>query len=276
MAPVVDAEGVRVRPDDRLRRRDEGGWVGRALVSLLVVALVAGAVAAWQLDVLNHLSSSDEPAGADGPAAVPPPPGLDLPPLTAPMPVDTPLAPPGRIDAGLVQGAMAPYLADPVLGRHVVGAVADLSAGRPVVRVGDGTAAMPASVTKLLTTTAALSVLGPEARFTTRVVAAGKGRIVLVGGGDPFLASKPLPSAYPAHADVETLAAQTAAALAQQGRSKVRFGYDDSLFSEPSFNPAWPAHYLPEHVVSPITALWVGEGRPGTGSGRGGGPGPRV
>ena len=30
----------------------------------------------------------------------------------------------------------------------------------------------------------------------------------------------------------------------------MRLGYDDSLFSEPSFNPAWPAHYLPEHVVS--------------------------
>src|SRR5689334_23731428 len=52
-------------------------------------------------------------------------------------------------------------------------------------------------------------------------------------------------------------AQQTAAALQAQGRTKVRLGYDDSLFSEPSFNPAWPAHYLPEHVVSRVTALWV-------------------
>ena len=127
---------------------------------------------------------------------------------------------------------------------------------------------MPASVTKLLTTTAALSVLGPETRFTTRVVAGGKKRIVLVGGGDPFLASKPLPAAYPEHADLRTLAAQTAAALRQQGRTSVQLGYDDSFFSEPSFNPAWPAHYLPEHVVSRVTALWVDEGRPAVGSGR--------
>ena len=111
-------------------------------------------------------------------------------------------------------------------------------------------------------------MLGPETRFATRVVAGGKGRIVLVGGGDPFLASKPLPAAYPERADVETLAAQTAAVLRQQGRTKVRLGYDDSLFSEPSFNPAWPAHYLPEHVVSRVTALWVDEGRPAVGSGR--------
>ncbi len=137
-----------------------------------------------------------------GPAAVPPPPGLELPALTDPPPVDTPVTPPGRIDPALVQAAVAPYLADPALGAHVVGVVADLTAGRPVVRFGDGAAAMPASVTKLLTTTAALSVLGPETRFTTRVVAGGKKRIVLVGGGDPFLASKPLPAAYPEHADV--------------------------------------------------------------------------
>ena len=178
------------------------------------------------------------------------------------------MTPPGRIDPALVQAAVAPYLADPALGAHVVGVVADLTAGRPVVRFGDGAATMPASVTKLLTATAALSVLGPETRFTTRVVAGGKKRIVLVGGGDPFLASKPLPAAYPEHADLRTLAAQTAAALRQQGRTSVQLGYDDSLFSEPSFNPAWPAHYLPEHVVSRVTALWVDEGRPAVGSGR--------
>ena len=91
---------------------------------------------------------------------------------------------------------------------------------------------------------------------------------MLVGGGDPFLSSKPLPDAHPDHADLRTLAAQTAAALKAQGRSSVQLGYDDSLFSEPSFNPAWPAHYLPEHVVSRVTALWVDEGRPSTGSGR--------
>jgi D-alanyl-D-alanine carboxypeptidase/D-alanyl-D-alanine-endopeptidase (penicillin-binding protein 4) len=250
--------------------RDRGhgsGW--RAAVALVLVALLLGGVAAWRLDLVGRLGDDDrEPEPQAGPAAVPPPPGLVLPALTQPSPVDTALAPPGRIDAALVRAAVAPILAAPVLGPHVVGAVADLTADRPVVKLGDGTPAMPASTTKLLTTTAALSVLGPEVTFSTRVVAGGKGRIVLVGGGDPFLASKPLPSAYPAHADLQTLAAQTAAALHKQGRTRVELGYDDSLFAEPSFNPDWPAHYLPEHVVSRITALWVDEGRPAVGSGR--------
>ncbi len=246
------------------------GLLGRALVALLVVALLLGGVAAWRFDLVAHLGG-DDAAGtttADGAAAVPPPPGLELPALTDPAPVDTALVPPGTVDPALVRAAVGPLLADPVLGGHVVGTVADLTADRPVIGLGDGTAAMPASVTKLLTTTAALSVLGPEATFSTSVVAGGKGRIVLVGGGDPFLSSEPVPAAYPAHADLQTLAAQTAAALQQEGRTRVRLGYDDSLFAEPSFNPAWPAHYLPENVVSRITALWVDEGRPAEGSGR--------
>jgi D-alanyl-D-alanine carboxypeptidase/D-alanyl-D-alanine-endopeptidase (penicillin-binding protein 4) len=245
------------------------GLVGRALVALLVVALLLGGVAAWRLDLVDRLTDDEPSAGTPaGPAAVEPPPGLELPALTDPAPVDAPVTPPGRIDPARVQAAVAPYLADPALGPHVVGAVADLAAGRPVVGFGDGAPTLPASTTKLLTATAALSVLGPETRFTTRVVTAGRKRIVLVGGGDPFLASKPLPTAYPEHADVRTLAAQTAAALQQEGRTSVKLGYDDSLFSEPSFNPAWPAHYLPEHVVSRVTALWVDGGRPAQGSGR--------
>jgi len=245
------------------------GLVGRALVALLVVALLLGGVAAWRLDLVDRLTDDEPSAGTPaGPAAVEPPQGLELPALTDPAPVDAPVTPPGRIDPARVQAAVAPYLADPALGPHVVGAVADLAAGRPVVGFGDGAPTLPASTTKLLTATAALSVLGPETRFTTRVVTAGRKRIVLVGGGDPFLASKPLPTAYPEHADVRTLAAQTAAALKQEGRTSVKLGYDDSLFSEPSFNPAWPAHYLPEHVVSRVTALWVDGGRPAQGSGR--------
>ena len=262
-----------VRPLDRRHVRDEHGWVGRALVSLVLVALVGAGVAAWRLDLVepwyDHFVGDDTAAPpAAGPAAAPPP-GLELPEVSAAPDVDAPLDPPGRIDAALVEQALAPYLAAKELGPHVVGTVADLTDGRPVVQLGDGTAAMPASVTKLLTTTAALSTLGPDARFSTRVIAGGKGRIVLVGGGDPLLASAPPDGTpYPERADITTLAAQTAAALTELGRTRVRLGYDDSLFSEPTFNPAWPDHYLPENVVSRITALWVDEGRPETGSGR--------
>jgi D-alanyl-D-alanine carboxypeptidase/D-alanyl-D-alanine-endopeptidase (penicillin-binding protein 4) len=87
--------------------------------------------------------------------------------------------------------------------------------------------------------------------------------VVLVGGGDPLLASKPLTVAeaattYPARADVTTLALQAAGALGGRGRVRVRF--DDSLFSGPSDNPAWRRDYVPDDIVSPITALMVDDG----------------
>ena len=42
--------------------------------------------------------------------------------------------------------------------------------------------------------------------------------------------------------------------------TRVRLGFDDSYFTGPAVNPAWPGTYLPEGVVPPISALWVDEG----------------
>ena len=167
---------------------------------------------------------------------------------------------------------LEPLLADPDLGRHVVAAVADLSTGEVVFQ--QGARARPASTTKLLTAIAALHVLGPDHRFTTQAVLQGQGkqrRVVLVGGGDPYLASKPAAKdepAYPARADLRTLARLTAAALADQGIRRAALGYDDTLFTGPEVNPHWEPSYVPDGVVSPITALWADEGRPASGSGR--------
>ena len=109
-----------------------------------------------------------------------------------------------------------------------------------------------------------LERLGEDHRFRTTVVAgSGRGQVVLVGGGDPLLARKPVPvgEAYPARADVQTLARATARALKDVGRTRVRLGYDAGLFDEPAVSPDWEPSYLPDNVVSPISALWVDEGR---------------
>lgn len=50
-------------------------------------------------------------------------------------------------------------------------------------------------------------------------------------------------------------------ALREQQVTRVRLAYDDSLFTGPAVNPAWPETYLPEGVVPPITALWSDQGR---------------
>ena len=57
------------------------GLLGRALVALLVVALLLGGVAAWRLDLVDRFGDDDDPTAGTpaGPAAVPPPRGLELP-----------------------------------------------------------------------------------------------------------------------------------------------------------------------------------------------------
>lgn len=181
-------------------------------------------------------------------------------PVSAPA-VLTPAAPEGAAPttAG-VQKALAGVLADPSLGKHRGVYVYDVDRGKVVFSTGTAAPYTPASTLKLLTTVSALSALGPEHRFTTKVVSAGKGSIVLVGGGDPLLTAKPS-DGYPARATLAALAASTAKALKAQGVSSVTLGYDASLFTGPAGNARWESNYLPEGIAARTSALWVDEGR---------------
>ncbi len=165
--------------------------------------------------------------------------------------------------------AVQPLLRRKVLGPHVGVQVSDLATGRSLFRSG-AAAVTPASTTKLLSGLAALEALGPMARLRTTVsYLPGRREVVLVGGGDPFLASSPKAAraAYPGRADVVTLARAVARDLLARDVRRVRLGYDDSYFSGPAVNPQWPSTYVPEGVVPPITALWVDQGRDPDGSG---------
>jgi D-alanyl-D-alanine carboxypeptidase/D-alanyl-D-alanine-endopeptidase (penicillin-binding protein 4) len=245
------------------------------LTVLLVLALAAGAAATWRFDLYAQYAAprledwfGDGPETPPDPVTIAPPPGLELPAVVRPPapaePVDE-----GRLSTAEVRDALVPYLTDRDLGRHVVAAVAPLAGGRPTFTSGSGLA-IPASTTKLVTTSAALLALGAEHTFATTVVAGGTHRVVLVGGGDPFLAAEPADdeTPYPHRADVVTLAQRTAAALREQGRRRVSVGYDDSLFTGPATETTWERDYVPDGVVAPVSALWVDEGRPASGLGR--------
>ena len=254
-------------------RRDRRHARGPAATSwvpfVVVLALLGGAVSAYHWDLGHRLLGTPTLVAAPQEA---PPPGLTLPTARPPQPVADP-APDTRPLPGAVRRALAAGLRDPHLGKvHV--AVAGLT-GAPVVSDHD-TPATPASTTKLLTTAAALESLGPDHRFSTTTVLA-RGRVTLVGGGDPYLASKPVPATEPGQvpdpaalddrADLRTLARETAKALRARHVRSVRLSYDDSLFSGPAVNPRWPDDYVPDGVVPPITALWADEGGDGSGYG---------
>ncbi|MEU8221600.1 D-alanyl-D-alanine carboxypeptidase/D-alanyl-D-alanine-endopeptidase [Kribbella sp. NPDC048915] len=163
--------------------------------------------------------------------------------------------------------ALTTILKDPSLGTHRGIYVYDASRGKAVFSVGAATPYTPASTLKLLTTVSALATLGPDHRFTTRVVSSapasgGAASIVLVGGGDPLLTIKPSArDGFPARATLQTLAAGTAKALKAQGVTSVTLGYDATLFTGPAINANWEANYVPEGIAAPTSALWVNEGR---------------
>ena len=237
---------------------------------VLVLAVLVAAAASYRFDLGARWFGFEGPDPSVDPAAVAPPPGLTLPPLVTPDPVAQPVTAvtgtgAGPLAPGRVERALARALRDDDLGPDVFASVAGLT-GPELFSRGDGSA-VPASTLKLLTGVAALETLGPAHVFSTDVVPDGNRRIVLVGGGDPFLAGRRVDgSVYPARANVVSLAKATAAALGERGVSRVRVGYDDSLFSGPAFSPHWPASYRADGVVTPISALWVDEGRPAVGA----------
>ncbi|GAB3854095.1 hypothetical protein GCM10028801_07640 [Nocardioides maradonensis] len=241
---------------------------------LALVVAVAGLVG-WRtgrLDDWWHQVRGD--AVAAGPAAVAPPRGVEAPDVVRPGVVAQAVTE-RALSRSRIAAALARPLAKAAFGPHVLAAVGTLDGPGLTYRSASSGSflATPASTTKLVTTTTALFALGPAHTFDTTTVLTGSGanrRLVLVGGGDPYLASAPEkddPSpTYDLHrADVTTLASRTAAVLRQRGIRRVHLGYDASLFSGPAVNAHWEVDYVSSGEVAPTSALWVDEGHTAAG-----------
>ena len=249
----------------------------KVLVGVLVVALLAGAGVAWRTGEAERwwhdLRAGSGPS--DDPAAVAAPSEVKVAPVAVPAAVAGPADGAAALDRAALRQALRP-LADRDLGKHVIAAVGPLDGTGFAYQATEGAGvAIPASTTKLVTSTVALFLLGPGKTFDTTTVLDRTGttpRLVLVGGGDPFLARAPVApvsgsATYsPVRADVTTLARKTARGLKADGVRVVRLGFDDTLFSGPALHPSWRHDYVPEEI-NPISSLWVDEGRalPGQG-----------
>lgn len=150
-----------------------------------------------------------------------------------------------------------------VIGYEVI----DVDTGQVVAAAQEKTPLIPASNTKTLTALAVMNAFDGDERFATRVVQPEPGKLVLIGGGDPMLRSIPVADGgYPQPATTDELARLTVAKLRAAGVTAVTLGYDDSLFTGPGWNDTWPANYRDQ--VTPISALWIDEGRGPTGGPR--------
>jgi serine-type D-Ala-D-Ala carboxypeptidase/endopeptidase (penicillin-binding protein 4) len=220
-------------------------------VAVIVALVAAGLVAAIATGVVGS-PSADSTAAPSGTNTPNPTPTAVPAVLSAPSGTATPAAP-------AMAEVLAPALAANALGDSVAAAVIDLSSGTTLYALDAETAQIPASTIKILTAAAALTVLGPQHRFTTRVVeGAAAGQIVLVGGGDPMLTASP---DWVDGTQLATLAELTAAALAEAGTTAVDLAVDDSLFSGPAVSTDWRSNYVSSGVVGPVSALALDGGR---------------
>lgn len=137
--------------------------------------------------------------------------------------------------------------------------VYEANADRPVV---------PASVTKILTATAALDILGADTRFTTAVVAEiGPGGVVegnlwVVGGGDPVLGTDAWATRDGAQAKLHTSLDQLADRVVAAGVRRVAKDVvgDETRFDAQRVVPSWPRRLVADGEAGPLSALVANDG----------------
>jgi serine-type D-Ala-D-Ala carboxypeptidase/endopeptidase (penicillin-binding protein 4) len=250
----ADLEGVVTGVSDVTKRTIIG------LVGVLVVAAVAVVVSLTVLRPGPQAPIARPSLISRVPGAVMPVEAGDVLPAAG---TDAPVP-----SATALRKVLGPLIASRALGSSVSVDVLDPLTGEHLLTSGQGTPRTPASTAKLLTSAAALSLLGPQTTLATTVVA-GKsaGQLVLVGGGDVLLTKGAGdPDAVNGRAGLTTLARQTAESVraqdgSAQGGSKVTLTLDDRLFSGPARAPRWDTSDIGDGFVAPIYPLEIDTGR---------------
>jgi D-alanyl-D-alanine carboxypeptidase/D-alanyl-D-alanine-endopeptidase (penicillin-binding protein 4) len=125
-------------------------------------------------------------------------------------------------------------------GTAFTGAVLDAGSNTTVWRKNGDTAYKPASTNKLVTASNALTLFGPDARFTTWVRSgAAASTVILQGSGDPSLSS----------ANLDSLARTTASSLRGRGITSVKVYVDDDVFPTPTLAYGWKSSYVPDSIA---------------------------
>ncbi len=124
----------------------------------------------------------------------------------------------------------------------------DLDTGAEVIAHNANLASIPASNMKIITSGAALSVLGTEFVFRTEIrvdASVSPPRLILVGSGDPALGDPVLLERPEVGLTLERLFDQMATALKAQGVERVsEFVVDDRVFDRDFVHASWPTDQL--------------------------------
>jgi len=200
----------------------------------------------------------------------------------------------GRVTTPVLSARRVPeLLARATALQHLIAAVGPLAAtvrgdfcftvaagGVQLVDHAGDTALMPASNMKLATGFAALAKLGADSVLHTEVAAAAKpsregtvdGDLWFIGGGDPLIATENYVATnkygpYP-HTSLEEIADRVVAAGVRHVTGAVRG--DDHRYDSDRTVSSWPARYVADNQVGPLSALSVNDARTYPVSGRAG------
>lgn len=231
--------------------RHPKAWLIAASVAVFAVfgsgAVALGAAVAAPGDVPGLAIAVSEESATPTPTATTPP----------PRPVPATEQPASALRSCSVAG----ILGDSRFGT-LQAQVLNASTGELLFERDPSTASQTASSMKVLTAAAALSVLGPDFRASTRVVAGTEpGTLVLVGGGDLTLTRLPTGQepVYTGAAHLDDLATKAKAAYeaANPGVPITKIVLDSTYFSGKTWGDTWPPTERGTGWLSHITALQV-------------------
>lgn len=118
----------------------------------------------------------------------------------------------------------------------------------------------PASVTKVLTASAALGALGPTHTFSTDALLAGD-QLFVRGGGDVLLNSgASQPASVAGHAGLATLAESVADKLQGRGLGSLTLHADVSRYTGENFRAGWDRADIGNGFIAPIVPIMVDAG----------------
>lgn len=170
---------------------------------------------------------------------------------------------PSFLFSQILQNAVREELAQPVLNGAVWGGVAAYAdnPAQPLFSIRSDTRLTPASTLKLLTTAAALELIGPHHRFETKLYTSAtpdakgvlNGNIYIRGGGDPTLGSTRVPGAE----TYQTVLQKWADAIEKANIKKINGAIiaDESLFDGPSIPAKFNWANIGNYFAAPASAL---------------------
>ena len=187
--------------------------------------------------------------------------------LLAAAPCCSPAQPPANAP---LQARISSLLADPSVARAHWGLMVQALDGTPILGINSGQLFEPASNAKLYTTAAAMALLGPNRRFTTRLTfprpdARGvvHGDVVILGSGDPDLNGVTFPYTSGATPDEPPLRylADFADSLVQAHVKQItgQIIGNDTLFPWQPYPRDWAVDDLVWGYGAPVSALTLAD-----------------